>query len=276
MDTILNAENLVYSYEDAPEPSLNGLTLSIPEGSRVALMGENGSGKSTFFLCCNGIFKPQKGRLAFRGVPFSYDRRSLLELRRQVGIVFQNPDVQLFSASVYEDISFGLLNLGLSETEAAERVGRVMEELEITPFRDRPVHALSGGQKKQVSLAGILVMEPALLILDEPFTSLDARHKERMKQQIYRLSDSGRTVLTATHDPDFALEWADRVILLKKGRTLAQGEAAAILSSRRLLEEAGLPAPSVLPLFETLKRKGILAEHLPLPRSLAALERCLH
>ena len=142
-----------------------------------------------------------------------------------MGIVFQNPDVQLFSASVYEDISFGLLNLGLSETEAAERVGRVMEELEITPFRDRPVHALSGGQKKQVSLAGILVMEPALLILDEPFASLDARHKERMKQQIYRLSDSGRTVLTATHDPDFALEWADRVILLKKGRTLAQGEA---------------------------------------------------
>ena len=97
-----------------------------------------------------------------------------------------------------------------------------------------------------------------------------------MKQQIYRLSDSGRTVLTATHDPDFALEWADRVILLKKGRTLAQGEATAILSSRRLLEEAGLPAPSVLPLFETLKRKGILAEQMPLPRSLAALERCLH
>ena len=118
-------------------------------------MGANGSGKSTFFLCCNGILRPQKGDILFHGKPVSYKRKELLALRSKVGIVFQDPDKQLFSASVEQEISFGILNLGVAKEQARTEVEQVMEELEIVPFRKRPVHALSGGQKKQVSIADI-------------------------------------------------------------------------------------------------------------------------
>ena len=147
-DIILEARNLSYSYEDSSSPALNGLSLSVARGSKIAVMGANGSGKSTFFLCCNGILKPDQGELLFKGQPVSYSKKNLLELRSKVGIVFQNPDTQLFCASVYQEISFGPLNLGIPEKEAAEAVGNIIETLEITDLRHRPAHALSGGQKK--------------------------------------------------------------------------------------------------------------------------------
>ena len=163
-DTILKAENLYFSYEGEKEHSLNGLSLEIERGKKIAVMGANGSGKSTFFLCCNGILKPSSGSLYLDGEPYDYSRKGLLKLRRRVGIVFQDPDSQLFSASVYQEISFGILNLGVPEEQAAKEVEEVIRRLEITPFRHKPVHALSGGQKKQVSIADILVMHPDIMI----------------------------------------------------------------------------------------------------------------
>lgn len=148
-DIILKAENLYFSYDDEKTHSLNGLSLEIRRGRRIAFMGANGSGKSTFFLCCNGVHRPSSGTVYFEGEPVDYSRKGLLALRRNVGIVFQDPDNQLFSASVYQEISFGILNLGVSPDEAAREVENVIERLEITPFRSKPTHALSGGQKKQ-------------------------------------------------------------------------------------------------------------------------------
>ena len=162
-DVIIKAEDLWFSYDGEEAHALRGLSLELRKGRKIALMGANGAGKSTFFLCCNGIHKPQKGTLYYDGNPVSYDKKGLLELRRKVGIVFQDPENQLFSASVYQEISFGILNLGVPDEEAAQEVERVIRELEITPFRNRPVHALSGGQKKQVSIADILVMRPEVI-----------------------------------------------------------------------------------------------------------------
>ena len=161
-------------------------------------MGANGSGKSTFFLCCTGIHKPSSGTLYYNGEPYSYDRKGLLKLRSKIGIVFQDPDNQLFSASVYQEISFGVLNLGYSEEDAKKAVEDVIAELEITPFRHKPTHALSGGQKKQVSIADILVMKPDIIILDEPAAALDPKHTTMVNQIVNRMTKSGITVFMAT------------------------------------------------------------------------------
>lgn len=274
-DIILEARNLTYSYEDRHSPALNGFSLSVKRGSKVAVMGANGSGKSTFFLCCNGIIRPDRGELLFDGAPVSYGKKELLDLRGKVGIVFQNPDTQLFCASVYQEISFGPLNLGLSESEAAAEVDAVIEKLGITPFRDRPAHALSGGQKKQVALADILVMHPQIMILDEPFAALDPLHTRIIRGLIDDMCASGMTVLLATHNTDYALEWADEVVLLKEGRVLGQGDPCDILADEPLLKETNLEVPSVIRLHKILCKKGLASPSSSIPRSMAELERMI-
>ena len=272
-DVILKAENLYFSYEGEKSHSLNGLSLEIERGKKIAFMGANGSGKSTFFLCCNGILKPSQGCLYLDGKPYDYSRKGLLKLRQRVGIVFQDPDNQLFSASVYQEISFGILNLGVSEDEAAKEVEEVIRRLEITPFRHKPTHALSGGQKKQVSIADILVMHPDIIILDEPAAALDPRHTTIVNRIVDQLTEQGITVMMATHDADYAMGWADQVFLFKDGRVLAAGTPDQVFADREILQETNLEQPAVLELFEALCQKGILSPKLPVPRHLADLER---
>lgn len=272
-DIILKAENLYYSYDDDNSHSLNGLSLEIKKGQKIAVMGANGSGKSTFFLCCTGILKPQKGQLFFKGKPYAYDKKSLLELRSKVGIVFQDPDNQLFSASVYQEISFGILNLGVAPEEAKKEVEKVIDYLEITPFRHKPTHALSGGQKKQVSIADILVMHPDIIILDEPAAALDPKHTQMVNHIVDQMTEAGITVLMATHDVDYAYEWADEVILFHEGKVLLHGSPAQVFSNKRVLAQTNLEPPAVLELFESLCRKGILKASLEIPRNLKTLEQ---
>ena len=275
-DLILEARHVSYSYGSGETPSLKDLSLSIRRGRRTAVMGANGSGKSTFFLCCNGILRPDEGQIYYNGQPLSYRKKDLLSLREKVGIVFQDPDMQLFCASVYQEISFGPLNLGLPREEAAREVEAVIRRLGITPFRHRPAHALSGGQQKQVALADILVMHPELLILDEPFAALDPSHVHIIRDMIRDLekdsSPSGPlTVVIATHDTDFALEWADEVILFSEGQVLAQGAPASVLTDRELLARASLDLPGVIKVFESLQAAGLLGADLPAPKHLDQL-----
>lgn len=272
-EIILKADNLYYSYDDDNSHSLNGLSLEIGKGQKVAFMGANGSGKSTFFLCCTGILKPQKGQLFFKGKPYAYDKKSLLDLRSKVGIVFQDPDNQLFSASVYQEISFGILNLGVAPEEAKKEVEKVIDYLEITPFRHKPTHALSGGQKKQVSIADILVMHPDIIILDEPAAALDPKHTQMVNHIVDQMTEAGITVLMATHDVDYAYEWADEVILFHEGKVLLHGSPAQVFSNKRVLAQTNLEPPAVLELFESLCRKGILKASLEIPRNLKTLEQ---
>ena len=257
-EIILEAEDVWYSYEDDGSFALRGLDVRIKKGSRVAFVGANGSGKSTFFLCCNGILRPQKGTIRFHGKPLRYTKKELLSLRAKVGIVFQDPDNQLFSASVRQEISFGILNLGAGETEAAEAVDRVMEEMEITPFQDQPVHALSGGQKKQVSIADVLVMKPEIVILDEPAAALDPKHDRLVKKLLEGLTGQGITVIVSTHDMDYAYSWADEIVLLGGGRALCQGSPQKVCQKKELLAENNLEQPQLLRLSDCLKRHGVI------------------
>lgn len=271
-DIILKADDLYFSYEGEKRHSLNGLSLEIGRGKKIAFMGANGSGKSTFFLCCNGILKPSKGTLYLDGKPYDYSRQGLLKLRQRVGIVFQDPDNQLFSASVYQEISFGILNLGVPEEEAKREVEAVIEKLEITSFHHKPTHALSGGQKKQVSIADILVMHPDIIILDEPAAALDPKHTTLVNRIVNQLTEEGITVMMSTHDVNYALQWADQVFLFKEGRVLKSGDPVQVFSDKQLLLETNLEQPAVLELFYSLCRKGILDSSLPIPRKLSELE----
>lgn len=272
-DIILKAEDLYFSYDDEQSHSLNGLSLEIKKGQKIAFMCANGSGKSTFFLCCTGILKPQKGKLFFHNKEVTYKKKELLDLRSKIGIVFQDPDNQLFSASVYQEISFGPLNLGHSEEETKKEVEEVIDYLEITPFRHKPTHALSGGQKKQVSIADILVMKPEIIILDEPAAALDPKHTTMVNHIVDQMTQNGITVLMATHDVNYAYEWADEILLFHEGKVLMHGTPAQVFSNRGVLKQTNLEPPAVLELFESLCRKGILKSSLPLPKNLNALEK---
>ena len=270
-DWVIEAQDVSYTYDGNSEKALDGLSLKIRRGAKVAFMGGNGSGKSTFFLCLNGIRRPDGGTIYIDGKPVEYTRKGLLDVRGKVGIVFQEPDSQLFSASVYEEISFGILNLGADEDTARREVERVIEELEITPFQDRPAHALSGGQKKQVAIADILVMHPEVMILDEPAAALDPKHTRKVQEIVDRLSEKGITVLMATHDIDYAYAWADEIVLMHEGKVIRQGTPARVCTDRQALEEASLELPVVVKIYERLREKARIPEDTPLPGNVEEL-----
>jgi len=271
-EIILEARDLYFSYDTDGEYSLKGVDLQIGKGKKIAFMGANGSGKSTFFLCCNGIHRPAKGQLFFHGQAVDYSKRGLSKLRSKVGIVFQDPDNQLFSASVFQEISFGILNLGATEEQARAEVEAVMAELNITSFSQRPTHALSGGQKKQVTIADILVMHPEVIIMDEPFSALDSTHVKLVDDAIHRFTERGITVMMAIHDMDYAYGWADEIVLLHEGRVLKQGNPDSICRDKDALALTNLEEPAVLRLAACLRQKGMIPPGPPTPRNIKQLE----
>lgn len=269
----IEAKNVSYSYDDGKSFALRGLNLTIERRRRVAFLGANGAGKSTFFLCLNGIRRITGGELKVCGKAVRTGRRDLLELRSRVGIVFQDPDNQLFSASVAQDISFGAFNMGLPEEEVRRRVEEVIARLGITPFRDKPVHALSGGQKKQVAIADVLVMRPEIIILDEPAAHLDPRHEEVVRRITDDLTDAGITMLIATHDVDYAYAWADEIVVMDEGKVVAQGTPETIFAQKDLLMRTNLQEPAVLQMFRLLQEKGVIPVDAHPPRTSAELAR---
>lgn len=274
-DWVIEAQDVSYTYDGNNERALDGLNLKIRRGTKVAFMGGNGSGKSTFFLCLNGIRRPDTGKICIDGEAIEYTRKGLLNVRGRVGIVFQEPDDQLFSASVYEEISFGILNLGADEETARREVESVIKELEITPFQDRPAHALSGGQKKQVAIADILVMHPEVMILDEPAAALDPKHTKKVQQIVDHLTEKGITVLMATHDIDYAYAWADEIILMHEGKVIRQGTPFEVCSDREALKAASLEVPAVLRMHERLKEKGLVPQDAAPPGNIDELVESL-
>lgn len=267
MNTILKCENLYFSYDENDDYALKNINLSIKKGQKIALMGANGSGKSTFFLCCAGILKPCKGNLFFHNEKIKYDKKSLLNLRSKIGIVFQEPDNQLFCASVYEEISFGVLNLGFSEDETRLKVDNIIKTLNIESFCEKPTHALSGGQKKQVAIADILVMSPEIIIFDEPASALDPKHIKIVREIIDKLTKQGLTVIMSTHDVDYAYEWADEIILFSDGEVIMQAKPIDIFTNNDVLNKTNLEKPSVIKLYE-----GISNDNTSYPKNLKELE----
>ncbi len=240
MIPLFEFKDVHYNYPGQEWSALQGFRVSIPEGEKIAVVGRNGSGKSTFFLHCNGLYQPQSGKVYFKGKALAYNRKSLKWLRQQVGLVFQNPDNQLFSASVAQDISFGPLNLGLDTNEVRRRVLVAAELCKITNLLERPTHTLSGGEKARVALAGVLAMEPDVLIADELMASLDPWVRLTIFEILQQFYDQGKTILMATHNLSVVRYWASFVIVVEAGQTIFSGSPKALLENKQFLDETGL------------------------------------
>ena len=267
MSLLLEACALSHVYPDG-SVGLDGCSLTIRSGSRNALLGSNGSGKTSLLQHFNALLQPTAGGVRFAGQPVDYSRGGLNALRRRVGLVFQNPDRQLFSASVIEDVSFGPLNLGLDEATVRRRVDDALAAVGLRELADKPVHHLSFGQKKRVCIAGVLAMQPDVLLLDEPMAGLDATMQVELQALLDTLAGRGITIVLSTHDVDFAYRWADDVHLLAAGRCLASFAAADLPQHVLSLRAAGQPLPAVVELHRALAAHGLAGEA---PRSLDAL-----
>lgn len=224
-------DSVSYRYPGARSDAVNSLTLRVSSGSKLALIGRNGSGKSTLMLLANGTLKPTDGAVQLDGTPVRYDRRGLNTLRERVGIVFQNPEDQLFSATVFQDLSAGPLNLGLSESETRTRVEEVAERCDLIKLLDRPTHALSGGEKTRVALAGMLAMCPTFLFADEITNELDPWLRVELLHILDRFVDRGMGVVLSTHDWELAETWADEIAYLVDGRIAAHGSPSDVFQN---------------------------------------------
>jgi cobalt/nickel transport system ATP-binding protein len=233
--------------------ALDRVSVGFSRGHKTVVMGRNGSGKTTLLSLLNGIARPDGGSVRFAGAPLKYGKAEQRELRRTVGMVFQDADSQVFSASVREDVSFGPVNLGLGVAEVRERVDRALHDMGIADLADRPVHALSHGQKKRVGLAGVLAMRPAVLVLDEPFSGLDHVITSDLVAILSKMHAEGMTLILAMHDVDFAYEWADDVVVLDEGRLIATGDAGDVLGRHEVHAALGC-APYAL---EVARAAGI-------------------
>jgi cobalt/nickel transport system ATP-binding protein len=272
--TVIELQGVTFTYP-GDVTALDTFSAAISRGRRTAVLGRNGSGKTTLFSLLNGLQRPQKGVILFDGEPIRYDRQGLLKLRQAVGMVFQDPDSQLFSACIYEDISFGPLNLGLPEAEVRIRVENALGQMKLTGLENRPTHSLSFGQKKRACIAGVLAMQPQVLVLDEPFAGLDPIMAAEFMSILDGLHRGGTTLIIATHDLDLAYSWADDVIILQNGRMLAQGGALELLMQPLVHTELG-SAPIVAEISRALALTGtIVYDNGYLPRTGAELVRAL-
>ncbi|MBV1938870.1 ATP-binding cassette domain-containing protein [Streptomyces sp. BV286] len=252
-----------YAYEDGP-PVLRNLDFEVREGRALALLGRNGSGKTTLMRLLSGGLRPDTGQLAVADQPVRYDRKGLTRLRTTVQLVVQDPDDQLFAASVGQDVSFGPLNLGLTDLEVRARVDEALAALDISALADRPTHLLSYGQRKRTAIAGAVAMRPRVLILDEPTAGLDPDGQERLLAALDGLREGGTTVVMATHDVDLALRWADDAALLTPDGVFT-GPAAGTLARTDLLEQAGLRLPWGVAVAQLLQTQGLLTDLSPGP-----------
>jgi cobalt/nickel transport system ATP-binding protein len=271
---IIETAEISYTYPDGTR-ALDELSIAIPAGAKVAVLGANGSGKTTFFLCLNGILKPQKGVVFFHGKPLKHDRKSLNELRRRVGIVFQDPDVQLFSPSVLEEIAFGPLNLGLNQQEVLQRVQKAIEATGIPNLKEKATHLLSYGQKKRVSIADILAMGPEVVVSDEPTAWLDQEHAEKIMQLFNEINSEGTTVIISTHDSDLAYSWADEVIILQQGKALNKGNPVGVFQNEDVIQKAGLKKPYLLEMYLYLQERGYIQKDRTAPKTMKELEKII-
>jgi cobalt/nickel transport system ATP-binding protein len=251
--------------------AVNDLSVSLQPCRRVCLLGTNGAGKSTLLLLLNGTLRPCEGNIRVNGRAIDYSRTGLANLRREIGIVLQDPDDQLFAGTVEQDVAFGPLNSGLGPADARELVNSILQELEIGQLLDRPIHELSLGEKKRVAIAGALVLGPRILLLDEPTAGLDHDGVVALFRVLNRLHARDATILLTTHDTDLAYEWADDAWVLADGAIAARGPAVEVLTNQDALRRAGLRMPFLAAAALECRAIWPELEDIPLPISRADL-----
>lgn len=263
---ILRASDVSFAYGPGV-PAIHGMTFSLDEPRRVCLLGANGVGKSTLMMLLNGTLRPQSGALSVLGRPIDYSRAGLHALRREVGVVLQDPDDQLFAATVEQDVAFGLLNNGMDSAAARAIVNQTLRHLGISHLADRPVHELSLGEKKRAALAGILVLRPKVILLDEPTAGLDYAGISAMLGLLNDLYAAGTALIVSTHDTDLAYEWADDAWIMTDGHIAAQGPVGDVFRLVEVLTRAHLRVPALVELGLALQETYPDAAEMPLPRT---------
>ncbi len=255
MDAIIHAENLRFSYEEDAAPVLDGLSLDIERGSFTAILGHNGSGKSTLAKLFNGILLPTAGRVTVNGTDTA-DEAHILDVRRTVGLVFQNPDNQIVASVVEDDVAFAPENLGVPSAEIRERVDEALKSVGMYEFRLHAPHLLSGGQKQRVAIAGVLAMRPECIVLDEPTAMLDPIGRREVLETVERLRrEHGMTVVLITHHMDECIG-ADRLIVMSGGRIVLDGTPRAVFSRVEDMRAEGLAVPETTELLYRLNQHG--------------------
>jgi cobalt/nickel transport system ATP-binding protein len=240
---LLEFKDIYYSYPMATAPTLQGLSFRLPRHKKIALIGQNGCGKSTMFLIADGLCKPDRGTVSLDNIPLTFDRTSLNRWRQRVGLVFQDPEQQLVAPTVAADISYGLCNQGLPESEVAAKVTKTLADFNLENLAMSPLQHLSLGQKKRVSIAGVMALQPELLLLDEPTAYLDPIQTRNLLTELDSISKLGTTLLIATHDLNFVYQWADWVLVMAEGRLIAEGETLSVFDRLQSIPnfELGMP-----------------------------------
>lgn len=256
MDSIINLQDITFTYDiDAPRPALSEVSLEIKRGEWVAIIGHNGSGKSTLAKTINGLLLPQSGRIQVGNMDLN--EGNIWEIRKMVGMVFQNPDNQFVGSTVEDDVAFGMENQGIPRDEMLVRVADALEQVRMSDFKTREPARLSGGQKQRVAIAGVVALRPDIIILDEATSMLDPEGREEVIATIKKIKEqSNLTVLSITHDIDEAAN-ANRVLVMKEGRLIDEGTPEKIFSAGPKLVELGLDLPFPEKLKAALKARGI-------------------
>ncbi|MCC7553128.1 MAG: ATP-binding cassette domain-containing protein [Methanobacteriaceae archaeon] len=251
---MLDVKNISYSYNDGHK-ALKNISMKIDKGDMVFLLGKNGAGKSTLFLHFNGIYEPDEGEVFIDGELLKYDKNSLIKARQKVGIVFQNPDDQLFASTVEEDVAFGPLNIGLSQEETEKRVNNALKVVGMEGFNKKPPHHLSGGQKKRVAIAGILAMNPDIMILDEPTSGLDPNGASKILKLLKDLNKRDMTIVISSHDVDLVPIYANKVFIIDQGKIIDEGTPEEVFDDIELIRDSNLRLPRITHLFEILDKE---------------------
>ena len=252
----LSTENLSFTYPDGTQ-ALKNINIEIEKGEKVAIIGPNGAGKSTLFSHFNGLTEPTSGCVKIEGKPISFEKDELLKVRQKVGIVFQDPNDQLFAPTVKEDIAFGPMNLGLSYDEVEKRVEDALKMVGMENYEDKTPHHLSGGQQKRIAIAGIIAMKPEIMILDEPTAGLDPDGVEKVLNIMNQLNKEGMTLIISSHDIDMISKYADKIFILYNGEIIESGNKNKIFSDMELLKKAHLRTPITTEILYNLKESGL-------------------
>jgi cobalt/nickel transport system ATP-binding protein len=268
-DYLLEMQGVEYTYPMAEQAAVKNLSFRLPAGRKTALIGQNGCGKSTLFLLADGLCRPQQGVILLDSVPLKFDRHTLNRWRQRVGLVFQDPEQQLVAPTVESDISYGLCNQNLATAEVADRVQKTMADFQLTELARRPLHHLSLGQKKRVSIAGVMTLRPDLVLLDEPTAYLDPVQTKNLLLELDNIVRSGTTLLIATHDLDFVYQWADWVMVMQQGSLLLEGETLAVFEKLKNLPGFELGMPLLWQIWQALPLQ-IRGSHAT-PRSIEEL-----
>ena len=253
--TVIEFEQVHFSYPGGEREILCGIDLKIESGSFVAVLGHNGSGKSTLAKHMNAILTPTEGRVLVHGIDTA-DENRLLDVRRKVGMVFQNPDNQIVANVIEDDVAFAPENLGVPPEEIRQRVDTALRQVGMYEFRQHAPHLLSGGQKQRVAIAGVIAMQPDIIVLDEPTAMLDPQGRQEVVSTVTRLCrENGMTVVLITHHMDECVG-ADRLVVMSEGRIVADGSPAAVFSQVELMEREGLTVPETTRLLFDLRAEG--------------------